>query len=203
MFKLSYQKYLDGLYKDKSGYIGYQLEEKELSQKHQIDLTYGEIIYQGVDAIIDHLVFNEEDVFYDLGSGIGKVVLQLFLKTPVKKSIGIEASTARHNCAEEVFNVAKKEYQARFQDQREFKSIQGNFLLHPIVDATVVFTNSRCFNDEMLVDLAKILNNCPLLKQVISLQPMSLKLPFKRTVGLECSWLHGKKTKCYLYSYLK
>ncbi|MGD0465240.1 MAG: hypothetical protein ABSA84_00880 [Gammaproteobacteria bacterium] len=44
-----------------------------------------------------------KDIFYDLGSWIGKVALQVFLKTSVKKACGIEASDARYRCAEKIY----------------------------------------------------------------------------------------------------
>jgi hypothetical protein len=195
----SCQDYINNLYKDVSGYIGYELNEKERAQKQKIFLTYGEILYPGINAMITNLDINDNDVFYDLGSGIGKVALQVFLKTSVKKACGIEASDARHRCAEKIYKSVKKEYSELFVKERELESIQGNFLLHPIQEATIIFCDSVCFSEEVLKDIGAILNDCSKLKHVISSKPIPLeKLSIAKTLELECSWqVH---TRCYLYS---
>ena len=39
--------------------------------------TYGETNYQQMEQIIQDLEWNENDVFVDLGSGIGSIVMQV------------------------------------------------------------------------------------------------------------------------------
>ena len=39
--------------------------------------TYGETNYQQMDRILSELEWNENDVFVDLGSGIGSIVMQV------------------------------------------------------------------------------------------------------------------------------
>ena len=193
------QDYINELYKDISGYIGYELNEKERAQKQKIFLTYGEILYPGVNNMISNISIDENDVFYDFGSGIGKVALQFFLKTSIKKACGIEASDARHRCAEKIYNKIKKECSHLFGTTRELESIQGNFLLQNVADATIVFCDSVCFSEEVLKDIGAILDNCPLLKNVISSKPLPLKNLFvAKMLELECSW--QAHTRCYLYS---
>src|SRR5207302_804459 len=91
------ENYINALYRGLSGFISYKPGEKEEGAKEKVYLTYGEILYPSVDSLIDYLEdLSSDDVFYDLGSGIGKVPLQFFLKTPVKKACGIEASKTRN-----------------------------------------------------------------------------------------------------------
>src|SRR5579864_8957251 len=86
------QAYITELYRNVSGFISYQPGEKENAQLEKVFLTYGEILFPSFNEIIKRMDINENDVFYDLGSGAGKSALQFFLKTPVKKIIGIEAN---------------------------------------------------------------------------------------------------------------
>lgn len=196
-----HQKYIIDLYADISGYIGYEIEKQDEPLQHLISLTYGEILYEGVNTIINNININEQDIFYDLGSGIGKLVLQFFLSTPIKKAQGIEASLARHQVAANIFNKVTQQLPELFtqnQGQRLLQSAQGNFLLHDILDATIIFIDSVCFSEETLKHISTILNNCPHLKHVISSKALTIKLPLEKKLQLACSW--QPTTECYLYS---
>jgi hypothetical protein len=47
-----------------------------------------------------HNTMGEQDIFYDLGSGDGKIMLQVLLTTPVKAAKGIEFATGREENAQ-------------------------------------------------------------------------------------------------------
>jgi Histone methylation protein DOT1 len=57
--------------------------------------TYGEITYDAAHKLLTELNLNKEDVFYDFRSGVGKMVVQAYLTTPIKKSVDIELSPTR------------------------------------------------------------------------------------------------------------
>lgn len=193
------QDYIDNLYANISGYIEYTPKKKEQALQQKIFLTYGEILYNGINTLINNLSIKNTDVFYDLGSGVGKVVLQLFLNTNIKKAYGVEACEIRHNSAENIFSLVQRHHPKLFENHRELKSFYGNFLFHSIKDATIVFCDSLCFNTETLAVLGKILNNCNHLKYVISSKQIPLNLQLQKTLELDCSW-NNHKTSCYLYS---
>ncbi|KAL3210258.1 hypothetical protein MRX96_037304 [Rhipicephalus microplus] len=52
--------------------------------------VYGETSFEFVAQMINELEFTPDDVFIDLGSGVGQVVLQVASSTPCKMCIGIE-----------------------------------------------------------------------------------------------------------------
>lgn len=59
----------------------------------QTNNTYhnvGEIVPRSVSKIIDLLRMNEDDVFVDVGAGIGNVAVQVVLETNIKLSIAVE-----------------------------------------------------------------------------------------------------------------
>lgn len=191
------QDYMTGLYKGFSGFISYQPGEKESNEKNKVYLTYGEILYPSLSTVIDYLKIDDQDVFYDLGSGIGKVALHFFLKTPVKKACGIEAAEARQNSAQKIYGVVKQEFPELYADGRQLTSQQGNFLETDISDATIIYTCSTCFGEELLKNLGEVFDRCPNLKYVISMKAIPQALPFDCTLEIECTW---DKTKCHLYS---
>ena len=70
--------------------------------------TYGEITYEGGKQLLKHLSLHRNDVFYDLGSGIGRFVIQTYLESPAKKVVGIELSKLRAKQAKKAFDRMKK-----------------------------------------------------------------------------------------------
>lgn len=192
------QDYITALYQGISGFISYQPGEKEAGEQKKVFLTYGEILYPSVNKFIDYIGdITENDVFYDLGSGIGKVGLQLFLKTPIKKACGIEYSQTRNQYAEKVYGQVHQEFPEMFENGRELKCFNGNFLEMDISDATIIYTCSTCFSEELLSDMGKAIDKCPNIRYIVSMKQIPSKLPLDRTLDIDCTW---DKTKCYVYN---
>jgi hypothetical protein len=198
------QAYITELYRDVSGFISYQPGEKENAQLEKVFLTYGEILFPSFNEIIKCMDISENDVFYDLGSGAGKSALQFFLKTPVKKVIGIEANEKRSASSLKVYKQVKREFPELFEGGRILKCLPSNFLDVDISDATIIYTCSTCFNTDLLADIGKIVDKCPNIKYLITIPSVtydyagiSCKLPIEKVVDIECSWGH---TKFYFYT---
>lgn len=60
--------------------------------------TYGEMTPKGVDNLVSYFkkYFNKDAVFYDLGCGLGKMVMHLGLMYDLKKVCGVEYSKERY-----------------------------------------------------------------------------------------------------------
>ena len=67
-----------------------------LSQVPRTDTIYGEITANGVKTLVNSINFKDKH-FLDIGSGVGKTVIQLALETDVKSSTGYEIIPARFN----------------------------------------------------------------------------------------------------------
>lgn len=191
------QDYIGALYHNASGFISYEPGEKESHAEKQIFLTYGEILYPSVNTLIEHMDITEDDVFYDFGSGIGKVALQYFLKTPIKKAGGIEFSEKRNEVAIKVYEQVKEEFPELFLNNRQLTARQGNFLELDISDATIIYSCSTCFSEELLASMGELFNRCPKLRYIASLKPIPSNIPLDSTIEIDCTW---DKTKCYFYS---
>lgn len=119
--------------------------------------TYGEITFAAMEKLFTTSVpLKEHDVFYDLGSGVGKLVLWVGLATPARTSVGIELSETRHTHAEEAYKEFVKTivpqhpaFKAKLQ-KTDITFIQGNILEENLDKATVIYMCATCFSDELM-----------------------------------------------------
>ena len=100
--------------------------------------AYGETGYDSFNIIISKYkeYFNDNTVFYDLGSGLGKIVFHIGIMCNVKKSCGIEYSKKRYE--ESIKNLEKYNYENIF-------FINDNILNVDISDATVIYLDNTLF----------------------------------------------------------
>lgn len=180
------EDYINSLYQDVTGFSIYETGEVEALAERKIFPLYGEILYYSMNKLIAEMQIEANDVFYDLGSGVGKIPLQVFLKTTVQKSCGIEALTKRHACALQVYEHVKKDFPEIFINERSLQAICANFLEVDIFDATILYL--ACFESELLLEIGKRADQCKNLKYFISLRPIPNKLPLKTTIEVDCSF---------------
>ena len=109
--------------------------------------TYGEVKPILVSKIIQHLNITSKDVFYDLGSGIGNVAMQISIETGCK-SIGIEKELVHHMAALRLLEQCDK-----FEPEiAQRVNLWRQDLIHPTLDitnATIIFMNNWCFDQDL------------------------------------------------------
>lgn len=182
----AYQRYLAYLYNKKS----------KVQSTTTIAQTSGEVLYPSISKLIHVLQIKDEDVVVDLGSGIGQIVLQFFLLTHAKEVIGIEIVSSQHEQASRALSQCKKDLPALFTD-RQVTFLQGSFFDIPFTQANVIFINSVCFTQEMLLKLVVLLNAMTHLRVVLSTRALyGLRLRLKKIIRIECSW---DSALCYYY----
>ncbi|KAH9641292.1 hypothetical protein HF086_005773 [Spodoptera exigua] len=181
--------------------------------------VYGETSYELVCQMIDQIDITSDDVFVDLGSGVGQVVLQMAAATPCRVCLGVEKAEVPSKYAESMdghFRMWMRWYGKKFG---EYKLIKGDFLLdehrEKINSATIVFVNNFAFGPHVdhqlkerfadLKDGAKIVSSksfCPLnfritdrnLSDIGTIMHVSEMSPLKGSV----SWT-GKPVSYYLH----
>lgn len=141
--------------------------------------VYGETSFDLVCQMLDQITISSDDVFVDLGSGVGQVVLQVAASTKAKICFGIEKADMPSKYAENMdilFRVWMKWFGKKFCD---YQLIKGDFLAdehrEKIMSASVVFVNNFAFGPNVdhqlkerfadLKDGAKIVSSksfCPL-----------------------------------------
>lgn len=196
------EEYINELYHGASGFISYKPGERENAEKENVYLTYGEILFPSFNKILQYMDIKEDDVFYDFGSGVGKVVMQTLLKTPVKKVIGIEANQKRNDVAVQVAKQVRKEF-PELLEGREMDCLQKNFLEVDVSDATIIYTCSTLFHPTLLAEIGRIADSCKNLRYMISIPSVKYdyasipcKYPIENILNIDCSW---DKTRCYVY----
>lgn len=116
--------------------------------------TYGEIEYLSLKTILDDLPSSvKKGVFYDYGSGVGKVCVQAYFDYPFKKVVGIELSGKRIGGAKRVLYDLKR--LDLLDPKRKMEFIQCCFLECDTDDADVIYMCSTCYSNELMTKLVK------------------------------------------------
>ncbi|XP_032663538.1 histone-lysine N-methyltransferase, H3 lysine-79 specific isoform X2 [Odontomachus brunneus] len=181
--------------------------------------VYGETSYELVCQMIDQIAVTENDVFVDLGSGVGQVVLQMAAATLCKICIGVERADVPSRYAQSMEMNFRKWLNWYGKRCGEYRLIKGDFLAdehrESITGATIVFVNNFAFGPTVdhqlklrfadLRDGARIVSSksfCPLnfritdrnLSDIGTIMHVSEMSPLKGSV----SWT-GKPVSYYLH----
>lgn len=112
--------------------------------------TYGEMDYPAIELFSKK--YNNMDYFIDFGSGRGK--LPLFMATSVKKSIGIELVSERHQCAVELKNQLEKFYP---EITSKVSLIEGDMFEYLAITTfdkpAIIWISNLCFPESITKDL--------------------------------------------------
>lgn len=170
---LSHQKaceYIDAWYTGLEDGWSAPLQNSRCVPQHIDNPLYGEITYEGMEALVKLIQFTSSDVFYDLGSGVGKLVTYFYLTTPIKKSVGIEMVGARHQTA--MITLAKIKSEGLLVKERSLQFQYANLREVNFEDATVIYMSSLCFPKDLMEELSqRFLTLKPGLR-IISSQPL-------------------------------
>lgn len=159
--------------------------------------TYGEILPSSVSHLISYLDIKQKDVFYDLGSGNGKVPFQFYLTTPIKKSVGVELSDYRHNQAMKAKLRAGKK--GVLTPRRSLQYIHGDILKIDFSDATIVYLCSTCYTPEMMTVLQEKISHLRKGAKIITLKEFSENNKLRLIKELELPMTWSKSTSVYIY----
>ncbi len=120
------------------------LESEEFQSQYNDNLTYGEITKKGVFQLSE-ILKNFNGVFYDIGSGNGKLILHLSLISNFSKYVGIEICELRHLFAEKI----------KSKIESKVDLICDDVLNIDISDANLVLINDLMFTDDLKSDIHK------------------------------------------------
>ena len=161
--------------------------------------AYGEISYKAVNRVLRDSFITNDDVLYDLGSGVGKMVLQSYLSFPFKKVIGIELSKHRYAQSMKARNLLKKK--GLMNSNCTLLFFQENFAQSNIDDATVVYMGLKNCSSNFMTMFVKKLAKLKKGLRVITLQKLpnsdSYNFTFIKEYRLPMSWT--KSSSVYVY----
>jgi len=158
-----------------------------ISQLKDLRTTYGELKKIGVDSLYNFIKtkidINEKSVFYDIGSGNGKIVLHLSLISNFGKFVGVELDRVRFLYSQFI--------QSQVNPDDNIQFINDDIRNVDFSDATFVFVNDLLFNEsdvEFIVNqlkpgthLVSIADNHLTPDEIVELEPTweDSTLPFK------------------------
>lgn len=176
----------------------YRYHQSSRFQQISLENTQGDVFLPSMSLLIHKMGLTSNDVFIDLGSGIGRVVFHAFLLSNAKKIIGIEMHSALHQIAIQKKERILTELPYFFTDHRDIDLVEGDFLETSFNDATAAFISAVCFSQATLQRLAEKLDQLPALRSIFSLKPLTYlsTLHFHQTIRVQCSW---GSALCYQY----
>jgi hypothetical protein len=162
-----------------------------------LSLVYGESHLPSLYALFNEINPRPGEIFYDLGSGSGRLVLYAALSFPFAKCIGIELLDDLINIAQIKLELCKKEAPnlPGFDSNKlgEIEFIQADFTQVALSTATLVYIASTCFNDELMHNLAlRLENQLPIGARVITFSRPLLSKKIKVTKNKIYSMEWGK-----------
>jgi hypothetical protein len=167
------------------------------------DITYGEMHYDDMKNILEHLHTTHKisfKNFIDLGSGRGKLPLQVASLPHVEKSIGIELVKERHDDAEDLKNKLN-DYENIIKKVEFINDDFNNIELDKIVDdVTLVWICNDNFspelNNQLLSKLLKLPKN-----SIISCSNQILEFDRIKKISklkIQMSWYKNKNIHFYI-----
>ncbi|MFH1462006.1 MAG: hypothetical protein ABIF12_03610 [bacterium] len=189
------KEYLQTIYSDISGY-NISEQDRETVNKNG-SAVYGEIKYESLKTILDDLKPNKNDVFYDLGSGVGKATVQASLDYKFNRCFGIELSKERHEQAEKICKLLKKDKKISRYHNVIFKNqdiAKTNFK-----NASIIYICSTCYPESLINILMKKFKDLKPGTRILTLKSLHLtkNLELVKTYNLAVSW--SKSSPIYLY----
>jgi hypothetical protein len=189
-------KIIRALYRGEDDGYGISKDEKKAISESGGNATYGELTPRGFSKLLRKLDPKPSDVFYDLGSGTGKVVLQMAMSAPLKRCVGYELSSSRSSVARSRLRLARQ--QGHIQAKRT-AFYTSDFMEVPMKDATLVYACATAFSNRFMLRLMRKLAALPKPITFVSLRVLDDHKSFveEDEFTLHTSW----DTKCPAYVY--
>jgi len=171
--------------------------------------TYGEIDFEGVTTLGKCIGADDDPtarhVFYDLGSGLGRMVFQVFFEwAGVQRCVGVELSSHRHSRATRAQRQLATHLQAAAPRQLEF--VNANLLSVEMSTATIVYLACTCWDADFMAQVMEKLRALPNLRWVISTESLEVEFglhsdlkwcPMHSQIKLPMSW--DEEWPVYIY----
>ena len=143
---------------------GYEVSSKARTDSglDTSNFLYGELPFETAKQIFEKANPKPDGVMIDLGSGTGRVVLEAYLITNFKKTIGVELLAGLHNKACEV----KQEFETNIKPQitkdlegRQLEFVQGDIFKFDCREADFIFMNHPIKDSDLFLQLEEKLLN--------------------------------------------
>ena len=155
------KKFLDNVYGEVSAVSVSIKARQKLNIYDDRNYVYGDFELASLYEILNEIKPRAGEVFYDLGSGGGKVAMFAALAFPFAKCVGVELLEDLHGLSADVLgrlkNKLNEENFVKKPDDININFICGDLLKADVSDADVIYTYSTCFDQNVMSNLAKVL----------------------------------------------
>ena len=149
-----------------------QAEEAEIEAVGGAEAsTYGEVTPLGFRTMATRLGLGAADTFADLGSGLGRCVLQAASEFHVHRAIGVEMALSRHSLAEELLEGASSSAAAERVTFVHGDCADEAVWQDHLADVSAVYVSNLLFDDALNARLARRLEAAASVRAVASLRP--------------------------------
>ncbi|XP_039321502.1 histone-lysine N-methyltransferase, H3 lysine-79 specific isoform X4 [Saimiri boliviensis] len=139
--------------------------------------VYGETSFDLVAQMIDEIKMTDDDLFVDLGSGVGQVVLQVAAATNCKHHYGVEKADIPAKYAETMDREFRKWMKWYGKKHAEYTLERGDFLSEEwrerIANTSVIFVNNFAFGPEVDHQLKERFANMKEGGRIVSSKPFA------------------------------
>ncbi|XP_026808379.1 histone-lysine N-methyltransferase, H3 lysine-79 specific [Rhopalosiphum maidis] len=115
--------------------------------------VYGETSFDLICQMIDLINITEDDIFIDLGSGVGQIVLQMAAATQCKICWGVEKADVPSSYSKFMHLNFQKWMSWYGKECGQYQLVKGDFLSEEhrekITNATIVFVNNYAFGPQV------------------------------------------------------
>lgn len=169
---------------------GFKLSKEARQTNDAMEYVYGETNLTAFTALMSLVPLSEDSVFYDLGSGTGKLVLFMAMLFPIKKSCGIELFSSLHQAAL-LQKTRLSQHSNYVASMQKVDYIQESFLDADFKDAHIIYINSSACMGETWKSLNQKFKNLPLCHTIITTtKPLIDSSPYQltHTTWIQMSW---------------
>ena len=131
---------------------------------------YGEIKESGMTQILNYLPpacsLRPEDVFYEVGGGIGRFAMYARLRTNISRVVSLEINECRNDIAVAMHKTVSKTYP---QLMKSISFTAGDVRKNGLADATVVHISPTAWGEELVYDFwHRLVKEAPKLRCVVA-----------------------------------
>lgn len=190
------EQYFNQLYSDIDGYE--VSNSARASARITEGLLYGEIPFATWKSIVMRANPKHDAIFFDLGSGTGRVVMQSHLLFNFKKSIGIELLPGLHDQACEVTDKFVEEIEPLIRNElgdRELHLFNESFFDVDLSEANLILLNHPIKDRDLFLKLEqKFLNELKPGTKIITIIRALANPKFKQLGSEKYTFSWGEST---------
>lgn len=176
---------------------GYSIPKKE---RLAIDATggsatYGEVLHSGISQLMAALSMDRRSVFYDIGSGTGRVVLQVACNSCAGKAVGVELSSTRHQQAVAALEVLE----AGGTQHRPVEFHNADVASFPFHDGTHFFLCSTAFGAALCRRIAAKIAKLRDFRVLVTTRALPPQEHLLKLGEFECDYSWKKASTAHVY----